>query len=108
MRYSSRFFLYAPFVLLVALAAAAMVRWWFVAGVFENRLRQANGHEIVPGVTLRFASEQTSGFPFNLDTVMDRVAITVQSTRGPIIWRSEHFAIHALTYGRAQEIFEGA
>ena len=30
------------------------------------------------------------------------------NANGPLIWRSEHFAAHALTYGRAQTIFEAA
>src|SRR5215472_12638302 len=109
MRYSSRLFLYAPFVILLAIATAAMLRWRQLATEWETKLLAANrGEEIAPGVTLHFASEAISGFPFNLDAVLERPVFSVQSTRGPISLESEHFAIHALTYGRAQQIFEAA
>jgi hypothetical protein len=109
MRYSSRLFLYAPFVILLLIAAVAMLRWRQVATEWETKLLAANrGAEIAPGVTLHFASEDISGFPFNLDVVFDNLALSVRSTRGPISLASEHFAIHALTYGRAQQIFEAA
>lgn len=109
MRYSSRLFLYAPFVILLVIAAAAMLRWRQLASEWETTLRAANrGEEIAPGVTLRFASETIGGLPFNLDVVFDKLVLAVHSTRGPISLESEHFAIHALTYGRAQQIFEAA
>jgi hypothetical protein len=86
-----------------------MIRWEQVAHRSETRLQAANsGHEIAPGVTLHFASKQIGGFPFNLDVVLNRVVIAVQSTRGPISLASERFAIHALTYGRAQQVMEAA
>ena len=109
MRYSSRLFLYAPFVVLLVIAAVAMLRWRQLATEWEMKLLAANrGQEIAPGVTLHFASENISGFPFNLDVVFDRLVLAVQSTTGPATLESEHFAIHALTYGRAQQIFEAA
>lgn len=109
MRYSSRLFLYAPFILLLVVATAAMLRWRHLAAEWETKLLAANrGEEIVPGVTLHFASENIGGFPFNLDVVLDKSVLAVQSTRGPISLASDHFAIHALTYGRAQQIFEAA
>ena len=109
MRYSSRLFLYAPLVALLVIAAIAMLRWHQLATEWETKLQAANlGKEIVPGVTLHFASESINGFPFNLDVVLDRFVVVVQSTRGPIALHSEHLAVHALTYGRAQQIFEAA
>jgi len=109
LRYSSRLFLYAPFVILLVIAAIAMLRWRQLATEWETTLLAANrGEELAPGVTLHFASENISGFPFNLDMVLDNPIVSVQSTRGPISLESEHFAIHALTYGRAQQIFEAA
>jgi|SRR5215469_6331216 len=109
MRYSSRLFLYAPFVVLLVIATMAMLRWRHLATEWEAKLLAANrGEEIAPGVTVHFASENISGFPFNLDVVFDRFVLSVQSTHGPISLESEHFAIHALTYGRAQQIFEAA
>ena len=53
MNYSSRFFLYAPFVLLLALATAAGVTWWMAASKVADALQATNGHEIAPGVKVR-------------------------------------------------------
>lgn len=109
MRYSNRFFLYAPFVVLAGLAIVATLRWWSVADDLENRLGQANkGREIAPGVTLHFRAARIGGFPFNLDAVLDNLTVSIEATRGPFVWRAEHFALHALTYGPTQEIFEAA
>jgi len=109
MRYSSRLFLYAPFVALLVIAAIAMLRWRQLATDWKTELLAANrGREIAPGVTLHFASREIGGFPFNLDVVLDKFVLSVQSTRGPLSLQSERFAIHALTYGRPQQIFEAA
>ena len=109
MRYSNRLFLYAPFVVLLVLASAVMLRWREVAHEWETKLLAANGgREIAPGVTLHFASEEIEGFPFNLDAVLVHMVLAVQSTRGPLSLKSERFAIHALTYGQEQQIFEAA
>ncbi|HWE06070.1 MAG TPA: DUF2125 domain-containing protein [Rhizomicrobium sp.] len=108
MRYSSRLFLYLPFVLLIVLAIAAMLRWWVVAGTFERWLLHANGREIAPGIRLRFASEEMGGFPFRVDTVLSGLALEANCARASVSWRAERFAIHSLIYGRAQKIFEAA
>jgi hypothetical protein len=109
MRYSNRLFLYAPFVILLTIAAIAMLRWRQLATDWEAKLLAANrGREIAPGLTLHFASQEIGGFPFNLDVVLGKFALAVQSTRGPLALQSEQFAIHTLTYGRAQQIFEAA
>ena len=108
-QYSNRLFLYLPFVLLLVLALVATLRWWQVANKLEQQLLEANrGRAISPGITLHFASEAIGGIPFNLDAVLGDVTITVRATHGPFVWHTEHLAIHALTYGRAQEVFEAA
>lgn len=108
-RYSHRLFLYAPYIVLLALAMAASLRWWVVSSDFQDWLSIANrGREIAPGVTLHYASEKLSGFPFNVDAVLQDVTVKVAAPRGPFLWRTEHFAIHKLTYGRVHEIFEAA
>src|ERR1700722_11211439 len=106
MRYSSRLFLYAPFLVLIVIAISTMLRWWTVADAFENWLLHANGREIAPGIRLRFASEEMGGFPFRVDAVLSGVALEAKCARASVSWRAERFAIHRLTYGRVQEIFE--
>ncbi|HUJ02189.1 MAG TPA: hypothetical protein VLW75_01010, partial [Rhizomicrobium sp.] len=58
MKYSHRFFLWAPVAVLVALLAAAVIHWFAAANAFAKYIDAANGHEIAPGVTLRFAHRQ--------------------------------------------------
>jgi len=108
MTYSSRIFLWAPLMLLLALALGTGARWWWVAQDLAHRLDGMNGHEAVPGVTLHFASKTVGGFPFNVDVVLHDLALTVQGPHGPIGWRTENFAAHSLTYGRLQWIYEAA
>ncbi|HEX4081155.1 MAG TPA: DUF2125 domain-containing protein [Rhizomicrobium sp.] len=108
MRYSSRFFLYVPLLFLLMLAVAAMLRWQAVAAGLERRLLRVNGHEIAPGVALRFGSEKVSGFPFNVDALLAGVTVETGSAHRPIVWHTEQFAIHELTFGRAQQIYEAA
>jgi hypothetical protein len=108
MRYSSRFFLYAPFAMFMALAVTVMVYWWFAAAALNTELNKINGREIMPGVRLSFSSKLIAGFPFRLDTIMDGVRIEVATTQGPLVWRTEHLATHALTYSREHMIFEAA
>ncbi|MEI9990657.1 MAG: DUF2125 domain-containing protein [Rhizomicrobium sp.] len=108
MKYSSRFFLYAPLALFLSLAAATGVYWWVVAGALSARLDAMNGHEAMPGVTLSFKSKSVSGFPFNLDVVFQDFSLTVKTPHGPASWASEKFAMHGLTYGREQFIYEAA
>jgi hypothetical protein len=108
MRYSSRFFLYAPLALFLALAAGASVMWWREAAALSSRLDAMNGREAMPGVTLHFASKSVGGFPFNLDVVFADFRVDVATPHGPSSWHSEKFAAHALTYGREQMIFEAA
>jgi hypothetical protein len=108
MRYSSRFFLYAPLGLFLALALVVAIQWWLAASALSARLQAMNGREIAPGVTLRFASRSIAGFPFNLDTVFRGFSLRIDAPHNPTEWRSEEFAMHALTYGRSETIFEAA
>jgi hypothetical protein len=108
MKYSSRFFLYAPLAVFLAIAAGVGVHWWIVADAFAAKLSAANGHEIAPGVTLRYTTRRISGFPFSLDTVLSDVSVEVATPRDVVRWYTPQFAMHALSYGRAKTIFEAA
>lgn len=108
MRYSSRLFLYAPVLILAILAIAAALLWQSVAGGLEDALKRDRGREIAPGVTLYFAAESVGGFPFNVDAVLDDMTVVVRTAFGPASWHTEHFAIHELTFGRAQQVYEAA
>lgn len=108
MKYSSRFFLYAPVGVFLLLLAAAGIHWWIAASRLATWLDAHNGREIMPGVTMRFDARSITGFPFSLDTEFENVSFTVATPLGPTQWRSEHFAMHGLTYGRDETIFEAA
>jgi hypothetical protein len=108
MRYSSRFFLYAPFAGLLLLAVTAAVHWWLVASALAKRLDAVNGHEIMPGVRVSFAQKRIAGFPFRTDTILKNLRVEVAEVDGPVVWASENFVMHELTYGRVQAIFEAA
>ncbi|MBV8801332.1 MAG: DUF2125 domain-containing protein [Alphaproteobacteria bacterium] len=106
MRYSSRFFLYAPFVGLLLLAAVAMTNWWFKASAMAAHLDAINGHEIMPGVRVSFSEKRLAGFPFRLDAILKNLQVEVAGAGGPAVWTSEGFALHTLAYGRVQAILE--
>ena len=108
MKYSSRFFLYAPMGLFLALVLGVSIHWWVVASAFSARLAAMNGHEIAPGVTMHYASRTISGFPFTLDTVFREMNFEIATPHGPTRWHADKFAMHALTYGRDETIFEAA
>jgi hypothetical protein len=108
MNYSSRFFLYAPIGLFLALALGVSLHWWILASALSSRLKELNGHEIVPGVTIQYSTHTISGFPFSLDTVFHGITFTVATPYGPMQWHADAFAMHALTYGRDETIFEAA
>ncbi|MBV9540941.1 MAG: DUF2125 domain-containing protein [Alphaproteobacteria bacterium] len=108
MKYSSRFFLYAPIAVFLLIAAVASVIWWREANTLSARLDAMNGREAMPGVTVSFKSKTVSGFPFNLDVTFADLRATVKTPHGPTVWTTEKFALHALTYGREQMIFEAA
>lgn len=108
MKYSSRFFLYGPLALFLLLAAGVGIVWWREASALSARLDAMNGHAAMPGVSLHFGSKTVSGFPFNLDVAFQDFRVDVATGHGPSSWRAEKFALHALTYGREQVIFEAA
>jgi hypothetical protein len=108
MKYSSRFFLWAPLVLLLTLAALAMIHWWIDASALSKRLDAVNGHEIMPGVRVSFSQKRIAGFPFRLDVILKNLRVEVREVDGPVVWTTQDFAMHALTYGRVQAIFEAA
>lgn len=108
MRYSSRFWLYAPLVLLLALAIWVTSHWWILAKDLDRKLTTMNGHQTIPGITVSWASKTISGFPFRVDVVFTDLLVRAEGPRGPLTWHSDRFALHALTYGRTQDIFEAA
>ena len=108
MRYSSRFFLYAPLALVAILFVAAGWHWWSVASTFSARLEAVNGREIMPGVLFQYRSKRITGFPFSLDGELSDVTLAMGTVTGTTIWHSEKFAMHRLTYGRNEAIFEAA
>lgn len=108
MKYSSRFFLWAPLAVFILLLAIAGIHWWILASRLGGWLDAHNGREIMPGVTMQFASRRITGFPFSLDTEFRDVRLAVATPRGATSWQSEHFAMHGLTYGRDETIFEAA
>jgi len=108
MKYSSRFWLYAPLAMFLGLAAWAMIHWWSVAGALDNKLKAMNGRQAIPGVTISWTSQTITGFPFSLDVMFSNLLVNAEAPRGPLIWHSDRVAMHALSYGRAQYIFEAA
>jgi len=108
MNFSHRVFLYGPFGLFVVLAASVMIYWWYAADALSNRLDAQNGREIASGVHMHFASKRIAGFPFRLDAVFKDFTITVDSTKGPIVWHATDFASHRLTYDSDTSVMEAA
>ena len=106
--YSSRFWLYAPISAFLLLAVAAMVHWWMVDTAFEKKLAEIKGHEAVPGITLDWDKVEVGGFPFRIDADFSNFRVQGTAAHGPFAWKSEKFALHALTYGRRQVIYEAA
>ena len=107
-RYSSRLWLYAPISLFLLLAAAVMIYWWVAAQAFEKKLASLKGHQAVPGITVDWDQVEVGGFPFRLDAAFSNFRIGGAGAHGPFAWSSEKFALHALTYGRQQIVYEAA
>lgn len=108
MKYSNRFFLYAPLGVFLALLAIAGVHWWVLATRLSAWLDAHNGREVMPSVTMHYDTRHITGFPFSLDTEFRDVTFTVETAHGPVQWRADKLAMHALTYGRDETIFEAA
>ena len=90
------------------IAAATAAHWWIAAGAFEKKLAAAKGHDAIAGVTLDWNSVAVGGFPFRMDANFVNFRVTGAGAHGPFSWQSEKFAMHALTYGRIQNIYEAA
>jgi hypothetical protein len=108
MKYSSRFWLYAPTGLFLALAVGVMIHWWIAAGIFEKKLAALNHHQAIPGVTLEWTSVAVGGFPFRLDADFAGFRVHGAGAHGGFAWSTPQFALHSLTYGRPKVIFEVA
>lgn len=108
MNYSSRFFLYAPFAVLLAVFAVIGLLWWQAARALEARLAAMLTREAMPGVTVRYREMTVGGFPFRLEAVFKGFSVSVATRDGPVVWRAEDFALHGLTYGRDETIYEAA
>ncbi len=108
MRYSSRFWLYAPLAAFALLILGIMVHWWFAAAAFEKRLAAIKGREAAPGITLNWSAVKVAGFPFRLDADFTDFSAGGEAAHGPFEWRSPRVVLHALTYGKAQDVFEAA
>jgi len=108
MNYSSRFWLYAPTGLFLILAFAAIIHWWITADAFDKKLAALKDRPAIPGVVLDWDKVAVGGFPFRLDADFVNFRIHGAGAHGPFSWRSERFALHALTYGRSQAVYEAA
>jgi len=108
MSYSSRFWLYAPLLMFLALTGWVSLHWWNAASELNRKLDAMKGHEAVPGIVIDWRSRTLSGFPFNMDLVLEGLSVKGAGAHGPFAWQSEKFAMHSLTYGRAQKVMEAA
>jgi len=103
---TGRLTLYLPFALLLLLSLGYTTYWFVMASRIEAELEQLNRGQILPGVTLAFASQDVGGFPFRFDVLLEGVTISSDADNGATAWRSERVALHAMSYGRAHYILE--
>ena len=108
MNYSHRFWLFGPVGLFAILMLGVMGYWWMASSAVSHKLDAINGHEIAPGIKVSFAQKTMSGFPFLVDSELDGLRVEIPAAHGPMVWTTEHFAMHALTYNHAQFVFEAA
>ena len=108
MNYSSRFFLYAPIALFLALALGVTLFWWHATSAFEGTLAAIKGREAVPGVTLDWSKVGIAGFPFRVDAVFTDFIASGQGPHGAFRWQSPNVALHRLTYMANRIVFEAA
>jgi hypothetical protein len=106
MRYSSRFWLYAPICMFLGLAAWAGIHWWNVASALNRKLDAMKGHEAMPGIVIDWQAKTVSGFPFNLDLVFTGLSVKGAGAHGPFAWSAEKFALHTLTYEQNKRVME--
>lgn len=107
-RYSSRFWLYAPITIFLLIAIAVMAHWKIAADAFEKKLAALKGHDAVPGIVLDWDNVTVSGFPFRLDADFTHFSAHGAAARGPFVWTTSRFALHALTYGAKKTVYEAA
>jgi hypothetical protein len=103
---TGRLTLYLPFALLLALALGYTTYWFVAVSRIEAELERLNRGQILPGVTLAFASQDVGGFPFRFDVLLEGVTVSNDADNGATAWRSERVALHAMSYGRAHYILE--
>jgi hypothetical protein len=108
MQYSSRLWLYAPFVLVLILAAWVIAQWWLAADAFEKKLAALKGRPVMPGISMDWTSVAVGGFPFRVDASFNGLRIKGEGAHGPFAWSSEKFALHALTYDQSKTVYEAA
>lgn len=107
-RYSSRFWLYAPITVFLLIAIAVMAHWKIAADAFEKKLMALKGRDAAPGITLDWDSVAVSGFPFRIDADFTNFSVHGMAARGPFVWKTRDFALHALTYGARKTVYEAA
>jgi hypothetical protein len=106
MNYSSRIYMYGPVGLLLLIVVLYSVFWRVESDTLAARLDRVNGGEIMPGVSFSFAQKSVGGFPFRLDVLLSDVAFTYRNSATEADWRIDRLALHRLSYGRNQFIFE--
>ncbi|SIR14409.1 DUF2125 domain-containing protein [Bosea sp. TND4EK4] len=91
-RRRSRFWLYAPFVLLVVLAAAWSGFWFHVHGRVVAEIDKALAREVSQGRTWTCADRSVGGFPFRIEVRCTSLTLTstrwgeaVKVTSGPAV-----------------------
>ncbi len=98
--------MYGPVAALVLLVAGYSIYWQASSKTLAAELDQANGKEIIPGITFAFAEKKIGGFPFRLDAELDGVTFAHRGQDGETAWRSEKLALHMLSYGPNHFLFE--
>jgi hypothetical protein len=98
--------MYGPVAALALLVAGYSVYWQASAKALAAELDQANGKEVMPGITFAFAEKEVGGFPFRLDAVLDGVTFVHHGSDGETAWRTEKLALHMLSYGANHFLFE--
>lgn len=91
-RRRSRFWLYAPFALLVVLAVAWSGFWFHVHGRVTDEIDKALAREVAQGRNWTCANRSIGGFPFRIEVRCDALTLTssrwgeaVQVTTGPAV-----------------------
>ncbi|HSS15334.1 MAG TPA: DUF2125 domain-containing protein, partial [Rhizomicrobium sp.] len=90
------------------LSASTALPGAIAMGCFEKKLAALKGREAIPGITLNWDRVEVSGFPFRMDANFQNLSVSGAGAHGPFFWRSEKFAMHGLSYGRSQDVYEAA